>query len=54
MPDHHASPLVRPLFSGPIDIIGDVHGEIDALRSLLGQLGYANDGVHPPRSSSDE
>ena len=32
--------LIRPLFEGPIDMIGDVHGEIDALRSLLGRLGY--------------
>ncbi len=41
-----SQPLVRPLFSGPIDIIGDIHGEIDALRSLLGRLGYAEDGAH--------
>jgi hypothetical protein len=24
----------------PLDIVGDVHGEIDALRSLLANLGY--------------
>jgi hypothetical protein len=24
--------LVRPLFDGPLDIVGDVYGEIDALR----------------------
>lgn len=35
------------LFDGPIDIVGDVHGEIDALRSLLGHLGYAPQGEHP-------
>ena len=38
--------LVRPLFEGPIDVVGDVHGEIDALRSLLHGLGYL-DGAHP-------
>jgi hypothetical protein len=31
--------LVAPLPDGPLDIIGDVHGEIDALRALLGRLG---------------
>lgn len=41
------SPLVRPLFEGPLDIVGDVHGEIEALRSLIGHLGYADDGSHP-------
>jgi len=39
--------LVQPLFDGPLDVVGDVHGEIDALRSLLRHLGYANDGKHP-------
>jgi hypothetical protein len=24
--------FVRELFAGPIDIVGDIHGEIDALR----------------------
>ena len=38
--------LVQPLFDGPIDIVGDVHGEIDALRHLLGHLGYDDDGSH--------
>ena len=33
------SPSIAPCFDGPIDIVGDVHGEIDALRSLLGHLG---------------
>ncbi len=36
--------LVQPLFDGPIDIVGDVHGEIDALRSLLAHLGYTHGG----------
>jgi hypothetical protein len=39
--------LVRPLFNGPIDIVGDVHGEIDALTALLQRLGYSPDGSHP-------
>jgi len=42
MPDS----LVQPLFEGPIDIVGDIHGEFDALRDLLGHLGYADDGSH--------
>lgn len=40
------SPFIRPLFDGPLDVIGDVHGEIDALHDLLAQLGYTA-GVHP-------
>jgi hypothetical protein len=44
MPD-----LIQPLVAGPIDIVGDVHGEIDALRSLLGHLGYDAAGEHPER-----
>jgi hypothetical protein len=39
--------LVRPLFDGPIDVIGDVHGEIDAVLALLHHLGYDEDGKHP-------
>ncbi len=39
--------LVRYLFPGPLDIVGDIHGEIDALRGLLDALGYARDGAHP-------
>ena len=39
--------LVQPLFEGPIDIVGDVHGEIDALHSLMRHLGYDSDGQHP-------
>jgi hypothetical protein len=41
------STLVQPLFDGPLDIIGDVHGEMDALQNLLRQLGYSPDGSHP-------
>lgn len=39
------SSLVQPLLDGPIDIVGDIHGEIDALRSLLAHLGYTR-GEH--------
>lgn len=38
--------LIQPLFEGPLDIVGDVHGEIDGLRSLLAHLGYDQDGFH--------
>lgn len=41
-------PNVRePLAPGPLDIIGDVHGEIDALLALLDLLGYPRSGKHP-------
>lgn len=39
--------LVQPIFDGPVDIIGDVHGEIDALSSLMSHLGYDSRGKHP-------
>lgn len=39
--------LVQPLPSGPLDVVGDVHGECKALLSLLTHLGYAADGTHP-------
>jgi len=39
--------LVQTLFDGPLDIVGDVHGEIAPLRSLMQLLGYSADGVHP-------
>ena len=41
--------LVQPLFDGPIDLVGDIHGEIDALRALLQHLGYDEDGSHPEK-----
>jgi len=43
----NALPLIRPLFAGPLDIVGDVHGEIDALETLLARLGYDAAGRHP-------
>ena len=38
--------LVRKLPDGPLDLVGDVHGDIDALRELMNQLGYDDDGNH--------
>lgn len=42
-----SKPLIQPLFPGPVDVVADIHGEIDALRDLLGHLGYDEVGVHP-------
>jgi len=40
--------LIGRLPAGPLDVIGDVHGEVSALEELLhGRLGYARDGSHP-------
>jgi len=39
--------LIQPLFDGPLDIIGDIHGESEALHALLGALGYDASGDHP-------
>jgi hypothetical protein len=39
--------LVQSLFSGNIDVIGDIHGEFSALKKLLAILGYNSEGVHP-------
>lgn len=36
--------LVQTLPNGPLDIVGDIHGEIDALKSLLKALGYDENG----------
>lgn len=41
------SNLVRRIPKGPVDVVGDVHGEMDALRDLLGYLGYDLIGRHP-------
>ena len=47
----HSQPVgwmaLRSLPEGALDIVGDVHGEIDALRSLMGHLGYDEQGNHP-------
>lgn len=39
--------VIQTLPGGPLDIVGDVHGELDALESLLRQLGYEGQGYHP-------
>jgi hypothetical protein len=39
--------LIRELIEGPIDIIGDVHGEIKALQALCKRMGYDEQGRHP-------
>jgi hypothetical protein len=39
--------MFAPLPDGPLDVIGDVHGELDALHALMAHLGYDADGVHP-------
>ena len=39
--------MIAALFSGPLDIVGDVHGEFHALQELLSQLGYSLYGEHP-------
>lgn len=39
--------LLRPLFEGPIDLIGDIHGEFGAMERLLALLGYPASGAHP-------
>ena len=39
--------LIQSAFDGPLDIVGDIHGEIDPLRNLLKHLGYDDAGRHP-------
>lgn len=54
MPDPEqlrSHPVPAALRAGPLDIVGDVHGELDALRGLLNVLGYREDGSHPDRRS---
>ena len=38
--------LIDNLFEGKLDVVGDIHGENDALQALLAHLGYAADGSH--------
>jgi hypothetical protein len=38
--------LIQQLFDGPIDIIGDIHGEYGVLCALLTRLGYDANGNH--------
>lgn len=39
--------LIQSLPTGPLDIVGDIHGELQALQQLLGHLGYDAQGRHP-------
>lgn len=39
--------LIQPLPLGPLDIVGDIHGELGALQALLRHLGYDEQGKHP-------
>jgi len=39
--------MIQTLPPGPVDIVGDVHGELDALRALLAAAGYDSHGRHP-------
>ena len=39
--------LIQPLPPGPLDIVGDIHGELHALQELLRHLGYDAAGRHP-------
>jgi diadenosine tetraphosphatase ApaH/serine/threonine PP2A family protein phosphatase len=39
--------LIGRLPAGPLDLVGDVHGEFDALMELLKVLGYDERGRHP-------
>ena len=38
--------LIQSLPAGPLDIVGDIHGEFDALQALLQHLGYNAHGQH--------
>lgn len=38
--------MIEKLIEGKIDIIGDIHGEYQALLTILKNLGYDNDGNH--------
>ncbi|MCC2596244.1 metallophosphoesterase [Pusillimonas sp. MFBS29] len=39
--------LIQALPDGPLDIVGDIHGEYEALCELLHHLGYDDHGRHP-------
>lgn len=39
--------LIQSLPAGPLDIVGDIHGEFDALLQLMAHLGYDSEGRHP-------
>ena len=39
--------MFTPLPDGLLDVLGDVHGELEALHALLAHLGYDAEGRHP-------
>ena len=39
--------LIQPLPDGPLDVVGDIHGEWEALAALLQHLGYDAQARHP-------
>lgn len=41
------TPIIQSLPTGSLDIIGDVHGEWEALHQLLYHLGYTESAQHP-------
>ncbi len=43
----HGDHLIGSLLDGPLDIIGDIHGELEALQDLLRVLEYRDNGEHP-------
>lgn len=45
----HTYQPIMTLPSASLDIIGDIHGEYEALRQLLGHLGYDSLGCHADR-----
>ncbi|NUQ66998.1 MAG: metallophosphoesterase [Phycisphaerales bacterium] len=47
LPRHHAWNAVQNLPDGPLDLVGDIHGELPTLDTLLGHLGYTPSGTHP-------
>lgn len=38
--------MIDTLREGPLDIVGDLHGEVTALEMLMSKLGYDHDGHH--------
>lgn len=42
----HMTQMIGRLTAGPLDVVGDIHGELEALQNLLSHLGYDPDGRH--------